>query len=236
MLESIGGSTGVFKNPPGYMEGVRKICDENNILMICDEVMVGFGRTGKMWGFQHYDIHPDIVTSAKGLTGAWMPLSMVSCRKPIMDYFEKNALGWGSTFHAHPMNCAVGYACVKHMLETDLLGHINKNIAPVIKNETARLAAKFGSVSNETRAIGAFGCLDLLDPRTGAPIQDFSGANCSHPPAIAAFKTTFREQGLSGFVRPPRFHCAPPLVITADELTEGFSRAERALEAYDSAF
>merc|ERR1719265_1335943 len=113
MLEPIVGAGGVLVNPQGSMEGVRALCDKYNILFIADEVMVGFGRTGKMWGFQHYDnVIPDIVTSAKGLTGAWAPLSMVGVRQNIKDFFELNPLGWGSTFHAHPMSLAVGYASV----------------------------------------------------------------------------------------------------------------------------
>jgi taurine--2-oxoglutarate transaminase len=236
MLESITGSAGVFLNPPGYIEGVRKLCDKYDILYIADEVMVGFGRTGKFWGFQHYDnVLPDIVTSAKGLTGAWMSLSMVACRQPIKDFFETNPLGWGSTFHAHPNSLAVGYECVKHMLEIDLVGHVQNNLAPVMKEGVEGLAAKFESVG-QARAVGCFGAVDLKDPRTNTPIQLFSGANCSHPEAVATFKASLLEHGMFGFVRPPIFHCAPPLVITPEEMKEGFRRAEKALEAYESCF
>lgn len=237
MLESITGSAGVYLLPPGYYEGVRALCDKYDILLIADEVMVGFGRTGKMWAFQHYDnVLPDIVTSAKGLTGAWMPLSMVSVRQKIKDFFETTPLGWGSTFHAHPMNTVVGYECLKLMLEIDLVGHVANNVAPVMRSEVDRLAAKFPSSIGQARAVGAFGCLDLLDPRTGLPIQEVSGANCSHPEAVATFKAQLRANGLYGFVRPPKFHCGPPLVITPEELKDGFARAERALEEYDKSF
>jgi adenosylmethionine-8-amino-7-oxononanoate aminotransferase len=236
MLESITGSAGVFMNPPGYVEGVRALCDKYDILYIADEVMVGFARTGNFWAFQHYDnVLPDIVTSAKGLTGAWMSLSMVAVRQKIKDYFETNPLGWGSTFHAHPNSCAVGYECVKHMLEIDLAGHVQKNLAPVMREGVERLASRFDSVG-KARAVGNFGAVDLLDPRTGLPIQQFSGAGCSHPEAVATFKAKLAENGLFGFVRPPIFHCGPPLVITPEELREGFARAERALEAYDACF
>lgn len=235
-LESLTGSAGVYINPPGYMEGVRKLCDKYDILYLADEVMVGFGRTGKMWGFQHYDVLPDIVTSAKGLSGAWMPVSMLCCRQKIKDFFETNPLGWGSTFHAHPMNTAVAYECVKFMLETDLVGHVQRNVAPVMASELERLSQKFESVSSSYRHVGGFGCLDLLDPRTGHPIQEFSGANCSNTDAVNTFKAKLRENGLVGFVRPPKFHCAPPLIIEPDQLKDGFARAERALEAYDKSF
>merc|ERR1719221_1444894 len=236
MLESIVGAGGVLVTPKGYMEGVRALCDKYNILLILDEVMVGFGRTGKFWGFQHFDgVLPDIVTSAKGLTGAWMSLSMVAVRQEIKDFFETNPLGWGSTFHAHPNSCAVGYECVKHMLEIDLLGHVQNKLTPVMREGVEGLANRFDFVG-KARSVGCFGAVDLLDPRTGAPIQHFSGANCSHPEAVATFRAKLLENGLFGLVRPPIFHCAPPLVITPEELREGFKKAERALEAYGDCF
>lgn len=197
--------------------------------------MVGFGRTGKMWGFQHYDVLPDIVTSAKGLSGAWMPVSMVCARQKIKDFFEANPLGWGSTFHAHPVSTAVAYECVKHMLEADLVGHVQRNVAPVMRSELERLSQKFVSIGGY-RAVGGFGCMDLIDPRTSKPIQEFSGVNCTNVDAVSTFRAKLLENGLVGFVRPPKFHCAPPLIIEAEQLMDGFARAERALEAYDRSF
>merc|ERR1712048_1507161 len=99
MLESIVGAGGVLVPPKGYMEGVRALCDKYDILLILDEVMVGFGRTGKFWGFQHFDgVLPDIVTSAKGLSSAYLPLAVVGMRQKIKDYFLDSPLGWGATF------------------------------------------------------------------------------------------------------------------------------------------
>jgi adenosylmethionine-8-amino-7-oxononanoate aminotransferase len=235
MFESINGSAGVYQHPLGYMEGVRALCTKYDILMICDEVMVGFGRTGKMWGFQHYDIQPDILTSAKGLTGAWMPCSMVAVSSKIKSFFEVNPLGWGSTFHAHPMNLAVAYASVKHMLDMDLVGHVKNNVEPVMLREVSKITEKYDCVG-QGRVLGGFACVDLLDPRSGLPIQEFSGKNCSHPEAILTFRKELLNNGLIGFVRPPQFHCAPPHVITPDELEEGFARANRALDAYAACF
>lgn len=235
MFESVIGSGGVHLAPKGYMEGVRALCDKHGILMICDEVMVGFGRTGKLWGFENYDIVPDIVTSAKGLTGAYLPLSMVAVRSHIKEHFETNALGWGATFHAHPVSMAAGYECVKFMLEHELVSHAKNVIEPIMKEQIGRLVAKYDSVARG-RAIGAFGCVDLVDPRTGAPVQSFDGSNCTNPEAVNSFRAALRQNGLYGFVRPPMFHCAPALVIQPDELEDGFSRADKALEVFDRAF
>jgi len=235
MFESVIGSGGVHLAPEGYMEGVRALCDKYGILFICDEVMVGFGRTGKLWGFQNYDVIPDIVTSAKGLTGAYLPLSMVAVRQPIMEHFEKHPLGWGATFHAHPVAVTCGYECVKYMLEQGLVSRAKKVIEPVLREQLGRLVAKYDSVAR-ARWLGAFGCVDLVDPRTGAPVQMFDGSNCSNPEAVAAFRQSLRENGIYGFVRPPMFHCAPALVIQPDELEEGFRCVDKALEVYDGAF
>lgn len=232
MLESVIGSGGVHMAPKGYMEGVRALCDKYGILMICDEVMVGFGRTGTFWGFQNYDVLPDVVTSAKGLTGAYMPLSMVAVRGHIKEHFETHPLGWGSTFHAHPVSLAAGYECLKFMLEQDLVGHVKNVLEPIMKEQIQRLASKYGSVARG-RAIGAFGCLDLVDPASGEPVQSFDGSNCKKPAAVAAFRGALRANGIYGFIRPPAFHCAPALVIKPEELEDGFSRADKALEVFD---
>merc|ERR1719401_3275382 len=153
MLESVPGSAGVLIPAVGYMEGVRALCNKYGILMICDEVMTGFGRTGELFAFQHFDgVIPDIFTSAKGLTGSWQPLSVVGMRQPIKDFFWSNAIGWGSTFQAHPVALACGYATLKHMLDTDLLGHVKKIVQPVMISELDRLVAKYSHV-RQARAV-----------------------------------------------------------------------------------
>lgn len=121
MLESIVGAGGVLVSPKGYMEGVRALCDKYNILLILDEVMVGFGRTGKFWGFQHFDgVIPDIMTSAKGLSGAYMPIAVVGVRQKIKDFFMDKPMGWGATFANHPLAMACAYEVLKHTIKEDL--------------------------------------------------------------------------------------------------------------------
>eukprot|EP00913_Durusdinium_trenchii_P014466 g13570.t1 len=114
MVESIVGAGGVLVPPEGYIEGVRSLCDKYDILMICDEVMVGFGRTGHFFAFQHFEgVIPDMVTSAKGLTGSYLPLSMVGVRQKIKNYFWEKPVGWGATYHAHPVAVACAYETVE---------------------------------------------------------------------------------------------------------------------------
>lgn len=211
-------------SPKGYMEGVRALCDKYGILMICDEVMVGFGRTGKFWGFQHFDgVVPDILTSAKGLSAAYLPLAVVGVRQKIKDYFMDRPLGWGATFANHPVAMACAYECVKHTLKHDLAGNAAA-LEPVMVEEMEKIVSKHASV-RQARAIGLFGCLDLVGA-DGQSIQDYQDAPS---PKTMEFRRAMFEHGLWGLFRPPLLHCAPPLVINEAELRDGFSRLDKAL-------
>lgn len=230
MLESIVGANGVLVPPVGYMEGVRALCDKYEILLILDEVMVGFGRTGEMWAFEHFDdVVPDIVTSAKGLSGAFMPCSMVACREKIRQFFLTEPLGWGATYHAHPVAMACAYECVKFTLSNGLAQRA-KDLETVMMEEIQTLVERHSSVK-QGRAIGLFGCLDLQGS-DGRLIQAVGGAS---PVSLDPFRTALRENGLIGLVRPPFLHCAPPLVITEEQLRDGFQRLSRALKFLDAA-
>jgi taurine---2-oxoglutarate transaminase len=167
-FESVVGGGGVLVAPPGYMQGIRAMCDKYNIVLHCDEVMVGFGRTGEFFGFQNYDgVIPDIVTAAKGLTSAALPLSMVACRKHIMDAFDDKPLGWGSTYAAHPVAMACAYENVKHLIKADVIGHVQR-IAPVFDKCMQTLTEKHPSIK-QYRHIGMFGCFDAHRPDGSNP-------------------------------------------------------------------
>lgn len=195
-----------------------------------DEVMVGFGRTGKLFGFQHYDgVLPDIVSAAKGISGAAVPFSMTACSEEIMDYFDDKPLGWGSTYQAHPVAIAASYENVKYILQSDLIGHVQRT-APLFEQCMQRLANSHPCIK-QFRSIGMFGCFD---------VQDISGANpkLQHEEAHEAFrkyKAAFTENGLMGLHRYPHIHCAPPLTISNTELLDGFDRLHRALCVLDDA-
>ena len=167
-FESIVGSGGVIVPPKGYMQGVRALCDKYDILLHCDEVMVGFGRTGELFGFQHFDgVIPDIVTAAKGITSSAIPLSMTACRKHIMDGFEDKSIGWGSTYQAHPVAMACAYENVKYLLKNDVVGHVQR-LAPLLENSMKNLAENHPSIK-QYRAIGMFGCFDTQLPNGKNP-------------------------------------------------------------------
>jgi len=229
LLESIVGSGGAFLAPAEYMRGVRALCDKYGILYIADEVMVGFGRTGHLWGFQHYEgLVPDIVTSAKGLSAAYMPLSMVAMSAELHEHFRTTSVGWGSTYHAHPVALACAYECVKHLLKHDLVGNAAR-LEPVMRECTDDLVASHPSV-RQGRVTGLFGCLDLQGV-DGRYMQPLAGPPS---PATQPFKRALMAEGIYGLVRPPLLHSAPPLVIDEPTLRDGFARIDRALHVLDA--
>lgn len=227
-FESVIGGGGVLIPPPMYMQGVRAICDKYDILMHCDEVMVGFGRTGKLFGFQNFDgVIPDIVTAAKGITAASLPLSMTACRKHIMDAFEEKPLGWGSTYQAHPVAMACAYENIKYLIKNDVIGNVQR-LAPIFENEMKRLSENHPSIK-QYRSIGLFGCFDAHNPDGSNPQLQHTAVD----KAFVEYKKAYAENGLIGLLRPPHMHVAPPLIISEEELLDGFDRQDRALEALD---
>lgn len=237
LLESFVGANGVLIPPVGYMEGVRAICDKYGLLLIFDEVMVGFGRTGELFGFQHFKgVLPDIITSAKGISGAYLPLSMVGCRQYLKDFFHDQPLGWGATYHAHPVAMACGYEVLKHTIEHDLPGNA-KRLQPVMMQEIQKLIDEHPSV-RQGRAVGLFGCMDLVN-KEGKPMTPYSPNITNHNPnndvVLNRFRAALRENGLIGLFRPPLLHVCPPLIITEPELRDLFGRLSKALRVLDEA-
>ena len=229
-FESVVGGGGVIIPPAGYMQGVRAICDKYNILMHCDEVMVGFGRTGKLFGFQNYPgVIPDIVTAAKGLTSAALPLSMMACRKHIMEAFEDKPLGWGSTYASHPTAMACAYENVKHIIKNDIIGHVNR-LEPVFENAMKTIAENHPCIK-QYRHVGMFGCFDVHSPDGANPQLQHTAID----KAFVEYKKAYTAQGLIGLLRPPHLHIAPPLIISEDELLDGFDKNDKALYTLDEA-
>jgi len=227
MLESIVGAGGVLVPPAGYMEGVRALCDKYNVLLILDEVMAGFGRTGELWAFEHFEnVIPDIVTSAKGLTGAMLPLSMVGVREKLRKWFLDQPLGWGATYHAHPVAMACAYETVKFTVSQEL-PHRARQLQVVMMEEIEQLVQKHPSVK-QGRAIGLFGCIDLQGA-DGKAISQL-GTDAPH---LKAFRRALLDNGIMSLFRPPLLHCCPPLVITEPELRDGFQRLSSALAMLD---
>ena len=230
ILEPVTGTNGILVPPDGYLEGVREICTQYGILMIADEVMSGFGRTGEWFAVNHWKVVPDLITMAKGLTSSYLPLGAVGMRHPIAQHFQNNVFHGGLTYNSHPMGCAAALATIAVYEEDGLIENARK-MGEVMKRLLADLQARHPSVG-AVRSIGLFGIVELIrSRRTRQPMAPFNGTS----EEMTALGRFFREQGLYTFVRWNTFFTNPPLSITEGELKEAFAILDRGLEITDRA-
>jgi taurine--2-oxoglutarate transaminase len=230
ILESVVGTNGILIPPDGYMQGVRKLCDKYGILMIADEVMAGFGRTGEWFAIDHWKVVPDLICMAKGLTASYLPLGAVGMRHHIAQHFQDKVFFGGLTYNSHPMGCAAALATIR-VYEEDRLIDNAKKMGAVMKQLGAELQAKHPSVG-EVRSIGLFGIFELIRSRkTKQPMAPFNGAS----EEMAALGKFFREQGLYTLVRWNSFYTNPPLCINEQQLREAFAIIDKGLEITDRA-
>jgi taurine--2-oxoglutarate transaminase len=223
-LETVTGTNGVLVPPPGYIQGVRELCTRHGILMVADEVMAGFGRTGRWFAIDHYGVVPDLITMAKGLTSAYVQLGAVGMRRPIADHFQEKVFYGGLTYNSHPLACAAALASIAVYEEEGLIENA-RVMGERMADHLTRLAKKHPIVG-AARSIGLFGIVELVrDPATREPLAPFNGTS----PEMAALGRFFREHGLYTFVRWNSFFTNPPLSITAAELDEAFDIVDRAL-------
>lgn len=229
-IESVTGTNGVLAPPAGYLKRLRALLDRFGILLVCDEVMAGWGRTGRLFGFEHGDIVPDIVTMAKGLTSSYVPLGAMGVSDPIAEHFREHVFWGGLTYNAHPFACAVALAAVDVLVGEGMVENAAR-LQPVMRAQMDQLQAKHPSVK-EGRCIGLFGMVDLQRNAQGEPLAPFNGGH----PAMNAFGSWLREHGLFTFVRWGSFMCNPPLCVTEGQLLEGFGILDEALTITDAAF
>lgn len=215
IMESIVGANGVILPPDGYMEGVRALCDKYGILMICDEVMAGFGRTGKMFAWQNYDIKPDIITFAKGVTCGYVQLGGCIVNERVAKYFEENVLQCGLTYSGHTLACAAGCASVQYYLDHDICGHVVE-MGKILSSFLNKMVEKHKCVG-EARCIGLFAALEIVkDKEKRIPMQEYG----EHGPEMASILAELKKRGFSTFGRENNINICPPLIITEDELNE----------------
>ncbi len=230
ILEPVTGTNGVLVPPNGYLEGLRKICDKYGILMIADEVMSGFGRTGAWFAVDHWKVVPDLLCMAKGLTSSYLPLGAVGMRHHIAQHFQDKVFYGGLTYNSHPMGCAAALATIRVYEEDGLIDNAKK-LGVVLKELGAELQAKHPSVG-AVRSIGLFGIVELIRSRkTRQPLAPFNGTS----EEMAALGRFFREQGLYTFVRWNTFFTNPPLCINEQQMREAFEIIDRGLLITDKA-
>jgi taurine---2-oxoglutarate transaminase len=229
ILESVTGTNGILVPPDGYMQGVRTLCDKYGILMIADEVMSGFGRTGKWFAIDHWGVVPDLITMAKGLTSAYVQLGAVGMRRPIADSFREKPFPGGLTYSSHPVACAAALATIAVMEEDGIVDRASRT-GDLMSRLLADLAAHHPCVG-AVRSIGLFGVVELVrNKTTREPMAPFNGTS----PEMTALGKFFRQEGLFTFVRWNYFFTNPPLTITEAELREGFAIIDRALATADA--
>ncbi|MBM4425221.1 MAG: aminotransferase class III-fold pyridoxal phosphate-dependent enzyme [Chloroflexi bacterium] len=229
-IETVTGTNGIIIPPDGYMQDLREICDKHGILLICDEVMAGLGRTGAWFAVDHWQVVPDLITMAKGLTSAYMPLGAVAISKKISDYFEDKVFYGGLTYSAHPMSLAAAVANLRVMKEDDIVGN-SQRMGKVMAGLMDDLKAEHPSVG-DTRNIGLFGCVELVKNRkTKEPMGPYVGAS----PEMAKLGAYLKDNGVYAFTWRNLLHTNPPLSVNESELREVFEVINKALEITDAA-
>ena len=230
ILETVVGTNGILIPPDGYMQGVRKLCDKYGILMIADEVMAGFGRTGEWFAIDHWKVVPDLICMAKGLTSSYIPLGAVGMRHHIAQHFQDKVFYGGLTYNSHPMGCATALATIRVYEEDNLIENARK-MGAILKDLGAELQKKHPSVG-AVRSIGLFGIVELVRSRkTKQPMAPFNGTSDE----MVALGKFFRENGLYTLVRWNTFYTNPPLCINEQQLREAFAIIDKGLEITDRA-
>ena len=231
-VESITGANGVIIPPDGYLQGLRKLCDKYGILLICDAVMAGFGRTGKMFSFEHWGIKPDIISFAKGVTCGYVQLGGIIISKEIAQYFEDKVFLYGLTYSGHSLACAAGVASVNYYSEHKILDHVNE-VGKVFGELLEEIKANHKCVG-DVRYIGLFGAVELVkDKEKKTPIVPYG---YDENKIMAQIHGMLKERGFSAFGRENNINVTPPLIITEEELREAFKILDEVLTIVDQKF
>ena len=228
LMESVTGTNGIIIPPEGYMQGVRALCDKYGIVMIADEVMSGFGRTGKWFAIEHWNVVPDLMTMAKGLTSAYAPLGAVAMKPEIAARFNDTPYEAGLTYTSHPVSLAAAIANIQVMREEKIVEHAAE-MGPVLKRLLNDLGEAHPSVG-DVRSIGLFGIVELVrDRKTKEPMSPWNGSSQE----MNALKKYCLDNGLFIYTHWHTALIIPPLIITEEQLKEGFSILDKALNEAD---
>lgn len=230
LIESVTGTNGVIIPPDGYLQGIRQICDRYGILLIADEVMSGFGRTGRWFAIDHWGVVPDLITMAKGLTSGYAPLGAVAMKEEIANFFDERIYQGGLTYNAHPISLAAAIANLSVMRDDHLVEHAD-NINPIMHRLMTDLGEQHPSIG-EVRSIGLFGAIELVRNRkTKEPFAPYNGSSRE----MIALRKKLLDLGLYLYINWHTLLIIPPLIITEEQLVEGFQLIDRALEITDAA-
>lgn len=231
-VESVVGANGILIPPEGYLEGLRKLTEKYNILLICDEVMAGFYRTGKLFGFMNWNIKPDIITFAKGITCGYAPLGGIIISKEIADFYADHSFQYGLTYSGHSLGCAIGVATLKEYDSLNIEENVNR-VGKVLGELLEDMKEKHACVG-DVRYIGLFGDLELVkDKETREPIVPYG----RDPEGIMGkIQGLLLERGFAAMGRENNITLAPPLIITEEELRSAMLILDEVLTVVDEKF
>ncbi len=231
ILETVTGTNGIIVPPDGYLQSIREVCDRHGIVLICDEVMAGFGRTGKWFAAEHWDVVPDILTVAKGINSGYVPLGAMVVNEPISEWIRDKPLSGGLTYSGHPLACAAGVASIEAFREEGIVEHaaaMGDWFGPAL----AGLAERHPSIG-EVRGLGCFWGLELVKDRaTREPLVPFNGSGEAAAPVARMAKAAL-ERGLYLMTHWNVAMICPPLTITEDEAAEGVAILDEVLSIAD---
>lgn len=219
MLEGESGSSGCIKYPPNYWKRVREICDRYGILLVCDEVMSGFGRTGKMFAVEHHGVEPDVMLMAKGLTSGYIPLGAVMINDTIANHFDNHPMVIGLTYSAHAVSCAAAIENIRIMEEEKMVENAAQ-MGKYMESKVDELKEKHPSIG-DFRNTGLLGCIELVKNReTKEPTTPWN-AKPADMEATNRMAAKVREAGMFTFVRWNWIFTAPPLIVNKEQIDEG---------------
>lgn len=228
IVEPVTGTNGVIIPPQGYLQGVRELSNQYGILLIADEVMSGFGRTGKWFAIDHWSVVPDLMTMAKGLTSGYAPLGAVGMRPRIFEFFNERVYQGGLTYNAHPICLAAAIANIQ-VLKDDHLIERTEKMSPILRGFLNDLGEQHPCVG-EVRSIGLFGVIELVRNRqTREPMAAYNDTS----PEMVTLRKYLLDQGVFLYTHWHTILIIPPLIITKEQLQEGFAILDRALEITD---
>ena len=231
ILETVTGTNGIIPPPDGYLQSIRETCDRHGILLILDEVMAGFGRTGRWFACDNWDVVPDILTMAKGINSGYVPLGAMTISEPIAEWIRDKPFAGGLTYSGHPLACASAVASIEAFQEEGIVENAAA-MGDVFRTELGRLAEKHPSIG-EVRGLGCFWGLELVKNReTREPLVPFNGSGEAAKPVAAVMKAAL-ERGLYLMTHWNVVMVCPPLTITSDELDEGIATLDEALAVAD---
>ncbi|MFL6037718.1 MAG: aminotransferase class III-fold pyridoxal phosphate-dependent enzyme, partial [Gaiellaceae bacterium] len=231
ILETVTGTNGIIVPPDGYLQSIREVCDKHGILLIADEVMAGFGRTGKWFGVENWDVVPDILSVAKGINSGYIPLGAMVVRKPIADWVRDKYFAGGLTYSGHPLACASAVASIEAFKEEGIVENAAE-MGGVFAEQLRGLQERHPSIG-DVRGLGCFWGIELVKNRdTREPLVPFNASGEAFAPVARVYKAAL-ERGLYLMTHWNVVMVCPPLTITRDEIEEGIGILDEALTVAD---